>query len=84
VSSPAARERHASNLAQLGVSTPCSSLSIEHTSLVYLPYYAGVLEADGRQRVVAVAGDTGVVSDSVSLVLTANLPQLRAHFASDR
>jgi hypothetical protein len=81
VTSPAAVTRHADTLRQLGVSTPCSSLSIDSTSLVYLPYIAGVLEADGRQRVIAVDGHTGVLSDTVSHVLTANLPQLRSHFA---
>jgi hypothetical protein len=84
VSSPAARERHAATLAQLGVSAPCSSLSIEDTSLVCLPYFAGVLEANRRQRVVAVAGDTGWQSERVSHVLTVNLPRLRSHFASGR
>jgi len=81
VSSPAAVERHAGTLNQLGLSTPCSSLSIDSTALVHLPYVAGVLEADGRQRVIAVDGHTGVLSDVVSQVLTTNLPQLRSHFA---
>jgi hypothetical protein len=82
VSSPAALERHAGNLAQLGVRTPCSSLSIESTALVHLPFFAGVLEADGRHRVAAVAGHTGTVSNRASEILTTNLPLLRSHFAA--
>lgn len=80
VSSPAAVDRHSKNLSNLGIRSPCASLSIDSTSLVHLPFYMGVLEADGRQRVAAVAGDTGSVSESVSQVLTVNLPHLRSHF----
>lgn len=82
VSSPAARERHARNLTELGLNTPCASLSIDSTTLVHLPYFAGLLEADGQQRLVAVVGHTGRPSEAVSQVLTANLSHVRSHFMS--
>jgi Restriction endonuclease len=80
VSSPSAVQRHASRLAGLGVPTPCSSLSIDQTSLVYLPYFVGILDGDGRQRAVAVTGRAGDLSDPMSRVLTTNLAQLRTQF----
>lgn len=80
VTSPAAVQRHAANLARHGIPAPCSSLSIDQTSLVYLPYWVGILAADGQQRAVAVIGRSGQLSDPVSQVLTANLSMIRAHF----
>lgn len=81
VASPSAVQRHAANLLHLGVPTPCSSLSIEQTSLVHLPYWTGILSTRRQQRVVAVAGRSGQISDPISRVLTANLSQIRAKFA---
>lgn len=77
VSSPAARERHAAKLAELGIPGPCASLSIDATALVHLPLHVGILDLDGRQRALAVTGHTGQVSSKLSEVLTANLAVLR-------
>lgn len=82
VSSPAAIQRHGASLARLGLPAPCSSMSVDDTSLVYLPYFVGVLEGDGRHRAVAVSGRTGELSEPVSHVLTANLAQLRAQLGT--
>ncbi len=78
VTSASAIQRHAANLAQCGVPTPCSSLSVDQTSPVSLPYYAGILETSGQQRVVAISGWTGELSEPVAQLLTANLALLRA------
>jgi hypothetical protein len=77
VSSDSAVARHAATLNSLGVPTPCSSVSIDSTALVYLPYVVGILEAQGRQRVVAIEGHTGAGSGATSRALTSNLPQIR-------
>ena len=84
VTAPAAVERHAANLARLGIPASCSSLSIDTTTPVLLPYFVGVLEADRQQRAVAVCGRTGRPADPVSQTLTANLALLRSHLAVDR
>lgn len=84
VSSPAAVERHATNLSLLGIPTPCHSIAIEETWLVHLPYYAGVLQAGHQERVAAVEAWSGTIAGTASRVLTANLAQLRAHFAGRR
>lgn len=80
VTSAAAVSRHAGNLALLGIPTPCEAVTVDQTSLVHLPYYAGILEADGRQRVVAVSGWRGTIDEAASEALTANLALVRNHF----
>lgn len=82
VTSAAAVERHTANLASLGVPTPCNSLSFDGCELVHLPYYAGILQGPTGQRVVAVTGWSGAVSDAVSQTLTSNITQLRSQFSS--
>lgn len=71
-------ERHAANLVFNGIPSPCSSLSIDETSTVFLPYYVGILESRGQQRAAAVDGRIGRHSDIVSGVLTKNLASVRA------
>jgi hypothetical protein len=82
VSSAAAVTRHEGNLALLGVPTPCEAVTVDQTSLVHLPYHAGILAADGRQRVVAITGWHGTVDDAASEVLTTNLALLRSHIGN--
>jgi Holliday junction resolvase len=73
VSTPAAVERHERRLDDLGLPVPCSSVGIERTELVHLPFHLGVLEGRAGQRAVAVAGDTGRPDEHVSRLLTAHL-----------
>jgi hypothetical protein len=80
VSSPAAVQRHETKLRSLGVPIPCQSLSIDSTSLVFLPVFAGALQAGGADRIVAVSGFSGAVSETLSRVLTANLAHVRRSF----
>jgi len=77
VSSPSAVRRHSAKLAQYGLPVPCSSLSIDQTSVVHLPNFVGILESDGRHRVVAVSGSSGEVSDPVSRLLTEHIARVR-------
>jgi hypothetical protein len=84
VTTASAVECHAATLYGLGVPTPCSSFSIDSTALVHLPFYIGILDTQGRQRVVAVDGHSGECSEHASQLLTTSLPQLRAHLAGSR
>ena len=77
VSSPSAVRRHSAKLAQCGLPVPCSSFSIDQTSVVYLPNFVGILESNGRHRVVAVSGSSGEVSDPVSRLLTEHIARVR-------
>jgi hypothetical protein len=79
VTSTAAIERHNANLASLGIPTPVHSVSIDHTSLVHLPVYVGLLQRD-QDRIIAVDGLTGAVSDRLSHLLTGQLAHIRAAF----
>jgi Restriction endonuclease len=84
VKSPSAVARHAASLDGLGIPTPCTSVSIDSTALVYLPFVVGVLDTQGRQRVVAVDGRTGFMAEAASRLLTANLPRIRERLAAYR
>lgn len=77
VTSEAAIQRHIAKLRDLGIPAPVRSTSIDATALVYLPFYLGILVNDSGQRVVAVDGVSGVVSDEVTELLTANLSLVR-------
>lgn len=81
VTTEAAVARHTANLASLGIPTPCRSLNVDQTDLVYLPYYAGFLQTGTQERVVAVDGRNGHVSEVVSQALTRNVTTLRSHFS---
>lgn len=81
VTSESAVARHTANLNSLGIPTPCKSLNVDDTQLVYLPYYAGILQSGTQERVVAVDGRSGHVSDVVSQALTRNVTTLRSHFS---
>jgi hypothetical protein len=81
VTSPAAIQRHEDTLSRLGVPTPCQTVSIDSTSLVFLPVFAGALQAAGADRIVAVSGFSGTVSETMSRVLTANLAHVRQSFS---
>lgn len=77
VSSPAAVERHADTLEELGLPVPCAALSIDATTLVHLPVHVGLLESRHGRRLVAVDGRTGQPADDLARVLTADLAQVR-------
>lgn len=81
VSTPTAKERHAANLARLGIPTPCASVSIDSTSTVHLPYFVGILGTPSGQRVVAVDGRNGHISDRMTDMLTSNLAVMRDQLA---
>jgi hypothetical protein len=81
VSSPAAVQRHENTLRGLGVPTPCQSVSIDNTSVVFLPVFAGALQASGADRIVAVSGFSGTISERLSRILTANLAHVRQSFS---
>ena len=82
VSTETALARHAAELARLGLPAPCRSVSVDRTGLVHLPYYAGLLQAGGRERIAAVSASTGQLSDPVSEALTANLSVVRAQLTA--
>jgi hypothetical protein len=84
VTAAAAIQRHEANLQRLGVPLPCHSLTVDHTALVHLPVYAGLLQARGQDRVVAVSGHTGASDATLSHVLTSHLAHIRASYPSPR
>ncbi len=77
VTSESAILRHQANLADLGIPTPCTSLTVDRTFLVYLPIFTGLLSKGRGQRVVAVYGKNGMVSDRIGQLLTENICMLR-------
>lgn len=79
VTSPAAIERHDAGLTALGLSVPVRSLSIDHTSLVHLPVYVGLLRRE-QDRIVAVDAVRGAISDPLSRLLTGQIAHLRRAF----
>jgi hypothetical protein len=80
VTSAAAVQRHEAKLHSLGVPTPCQNVSIDSTSVLYLSVFAGALRGAAGDRIVAVSGLTGTVSERLSRVLTANLAHVRQSF----
>jgi len=79
VTSQAAIERHNANLVGLGLPVPIHSVSIDHTSLVHLPVYVGLLQRE-QDRIVAIDGGSGTVSERLSRLLTGQLAHIRGAF----
>ena len=80
VSQPSAQERHAAQLAELGVPTPCHAVAVERSHLVHLPMHLAILGGREGERVVAVDGRRGALSERVSAVLTENIGHVRQAF----
>jgi hypothetical protein len=80
VTSPAAVQRHEATLYRMGIPVPCQSVTVESSSAVFLPVYAGMLRTEGTDRVVAVDAFNGMVSERLSRVLTSSVTHLRQSF----
>lgn len=81
VSTPAAVARHDQALLQLGVPTPCDNVTVDKVTTVYLPAFIGLLSTPGGERLVAVDGHTGAVSEVLTRLLTAHMAHVRSSFA---
>lgn len=79
VTSDAAIERHNATLTGLGLPVPIHSVSIDHTSLVHLPVYVGLLQRE-QDRIVAIDGGSGTVNEQLSSLLTGQLAHIRGSF----
>ena len=82
VSAPSAIERHDANLRRFGLPLPCVGVTVDGTDLVYLPVFAGLLQAQGQDRLVAVNGVDGSFAPSLSHVLTSQLAHVRRSFGA--
>jgi hypothetical protein len=78
VTTPRARARYSARLREFGVPLPAESVSIEETSSVYFPFFMGVVEKNGKERVIAVDGVRGEINKDVGAVLTANIGYVRS------
>lgn len=82
VSTPSAVARHEQTLRQLGVPTPCLSMSIDQTTTIFLAVYAGLLRTSAGDRLVAFDANIGMVSEPLTQLLTAHISHVRAAFGS--
>lgn len=73
----AAKLRHAAALEALGLDLPCRSLTVEGCSLLYAPAYVGWLHGAEHERVVAISGTSGALSELLSGVLTSHIGHVR-------
>lgn len=78
VTSPAALDRHAADLAALGVPTPLLSVDVEDARTVLLPFYLGLLERGSQQRLVAVDATTRSTLAAVTAAANAHLRHVEA------
>jgi hypothetical protein len=83
VQQDAAKLRHTAALEALGVEPPCRSLTVEDCSLVYTPAYVGWLCGAAHERLVAISGTTGALSDLLSGVLTSHIGHVRASLSEE-
>ncbi|HEY3701570.1 MAG TPA: restriction endonuclease [Acidimicrobiales bacterium] len=83
VQQDAAKLRHAAVLEALGVTVPCRRVTVDDCSLVYAPIYAGWLRTATHDRVVAVDGVSGALSERMSAVLTSHISHVRSSLLDD-
>jgi hypothetical protein len=82
VQQDAAKLRHAAVLEALGVTVPCQHVTVDDCSLVYAPTYVGWLRTAAHDRVVAVDGISGALSERMSAVLTSHIAHVRSSLLS--
>jgi len=82
VSRPDAVARHAAVLQSFGFPIPIREAQVQRAELVHLPMYVALLQARNAQRIVAIDGLTGALSEAKSRLLTAQLGHLRAAFST--
>jgi hypothetical protein len=68
-----AKARYDSVLSALGIPQSVEHVSIDATTLAYIPFYVGLLSRRGTDRMVAVDAHTGQKIGPVGSVLTSNL-----------
>ncbi len=83
VQQDAAKARHAAVLDALGVTVPCRRVTVDGCTLVYTPSYLGWLRNGTHDRVVAIDGLSGAVSEQMSAVLTSHIGHLRSSVADE-
>jgi len=83
VQQDAAKLRHAAALEALGVELPCRSVTVDSCSLVYAPTYVGWLRTGDHERLVAISGVTGALSERLSAVLTSHISHVRGSLFED-
>jgi hypothetical protein len=79
----AAKLRHAAALEAMGVEVPSRSVTVDDCTLVYLPTYVGWLRAGDHERIVAVSGVSGALSERLSAVLTSHISHVRGSLFED-
>jgi hypothetical protein len=79
----AAKLRHAAALEALGVEMPSRSVTVDDCTLVYAPTYIGWLRTGDHERLVAVSGDSGALSQQLSAVLTSHISHVRGSLIED-
>lgn len=83
VQQDAAKLRHAAALEALGVELPCRGVTVDECTLVYAPTYIGWLRAGDHERIVAISGTSGALSEQLSEVLTSSISHVRASLLED-
>jgi hypothetical protein len=83
VQQDAAKLRHAAVLEAFGVTVPCRRVTVEDCSLVYAPTYVGWLRTATHDRVVAIDGVSGALSERMSAVLTSHISHVRSSLLDD-
>jgi hypothetical protein len=68
-----ARSRHTATLSAMGIPPLVEHVSIDASREVYEPFYIGILQRGGKDRIVAIDAYRGHKSDSMSQTLTAHL-----------
>jgi hypothetical protein len=83
VQQAAAKLRHAAALQDLGVEVPSRSVTVDDCTLVYAPTYIGWLRSREHERLVAVNGVSGALSEQLSAVLTSHISHVRRSLFED-
>jgi hypothetical protein len=73
VTTESAKARYRDKLKSLGLSDNLENLTVEHSALVYYPFFVGMFRRRGNERLIAVNACTGKFDQATSHSLTQNL-----------
>lgn len=83
VTRESSKARYRTQLQTLGVPDTVVSLTVEHATIVHLPFWVGLFHRRGTERLVAINAHTGTVDGSISQALTKSMAFVRAAMEPD-
>lgn len=83
VTTESAKSRYRQRLSDLGIPDTLVNLAVEKTTTVHVPFFVGLLQRRGTERLIAISANNGKFDAGVSESLTENMAFVRKAVGTD-